>query len=68
MACGCGHEHGKVSKEEFDKAVAKFMSTLPANIDIDKEYEKIQNRTSNLSAMQRKTLVAIVEYKKEHFC
>lgn len=67
MACGCGHEHGKVSKEEFENAVNRFLSNLPPNIDIDVEYEKIMNKESSLSSTQRKTLIAIVEYKKEHF-
>lgn len=69
MACGCGceHEHNKISKEEFENAVNRFLSNLPPNIDIDVEYEKIMNKKSSLSAMQRKTLMAIVEYKKEHF-
>ena len=67
MSCKCGHEHGSVSKEQFEKVVANFLKTLPSNIDIDEEYIKIQNKESNLSKMQRDTVEAIVEYKKEHF-
>lgn len=67
MSCKCGHEHGNVSKEQFEKVVANFLKTLPSNIDIDEEYIKIQNKESNLSRMQRDTVEAIVEYKKEHF-
>lgn len=68
MACGCGHEHHHhFSKEDFDKAVNKFMDGLGAEIDLDAEYEKIKNKESKLSRSQRDTVVALVEYKKEHF-
>lgn len=66
MACNCGHDH-HISKEDFDKAVQKFLSSLNSEIDLDAEYEKIQNKTSELSRMQRDTVIAIVEYKREHF-
>ena len=68
MACGCGHEHHHhFSKEDFEKAVNKFMDGLGEKIDLDTEYEKIKNKVSKLSRSQRDTVVALVEYKKEHF-
>lgn len=68
MACGCGHEHHHhFSKENFDKAVKKFVGGLGEEIDLDAEYEKIKNKESNLSRSQRDAVVALVEYKNEHF-
>ena len=68
MACGCGHEHHHhFSKEDFAKAVNKFMDGLGAEIDLEEEYTKIKNKESKLSRSQRDTVVARVEYKKEHF-
>ena len=66
QSCNCGHEHPHLTKEKFEEAVKRFISTLPADIDIDKEYEKIQKKESNLSRSQRDTIEAIVEFKKEH--
>lgn len=67
MACGCGHKHHHFSKEDFEKAVKKFIDGLGENIDLDAEYEKIKNKESKLSRSQRDTVVALVEYKNEHF-
>ena len=68
MACDCGHEHHHhFSKEDYDKAVKRFIDGLGKDIDLDAEYEKIMNKESNLSRSQRDTVVALVEYKKEHF-
>lgn len=67
MSCNCGHEHHHVSREEFDKAVKTFLSSLNEEIDLDKEYEKIKNKESKLSRSQRDSVVALVEYKREHF-
>ena len=67
MSCNCGHEHHHVSKEEFDKSVARFVNDIGVEIDLDAEYEKIMKKESKLSRMQRDTVVAIVEYKREHF-
>lgn len=66
--CDCGHEHHHhFSKENFDKAVKKFMDGLGEEIDLDAEYEKIKNKESKLSRSQRDAVVALVEYKNEHF-
>lgn len=67
MSCNCGHEHHHFSQEELDKAIRKFMDGLGKEIDLDEEYEKIKNKESSLSRSQRDTVIAIVEYKKEHF-
>lgn len=67
MECNCGHDHGKITQADFNKAVKRFMSGLGENLDIDEEYVKIQNKESKLSKMQRDTIVALVEYKREHF-
>lgn len=67
MACGCGHEHHHFSQEELDKAIRNFMYGFGKEIDLDAEYEKIKNKESKLSRSQRDTVVAIVEYKNEHF-
>lgn len=61
------HEHQHISKNEFDEAVKKFLNGLDEKIDLDVEYEKIKYKTSNLSRKQRDTVVALVEYKREHF-
>lgn len=66
MHCDCGHEH-HFSKVDFEKAVKKFMDGLGDEIDLDVEYEKIKNKESKLSRSQRDTVVALVEYKKDHF-
>lgn len=66
MHCDCGHEH-HFSKEDFEKAVKKFMDGIGDEIDLEVEYEKIKNKESKLSRSQRDTVVALVEYKKDHF-
>lgn len=64
----CKHcEHSEHSEKDFNEAVKKFIKTLPYDIDIDEEYNKIQKKQSLLSRTQRDTIEAIVEYKKEHF-
>lgn len=63
--CSCGHEH-HFSKREFDEAVKHFMKGI-GDIDLDAEYEKIKNKNSSLSRKQRDTVIALVEYKREHF-
>ena len=65
--CSCGHNHDHIDREQFDEAVKKFMNSISYSIDLDEEYQKIQNKKSNLSRSQRDTIVAIVEYKREHF-
>lgn len=61
------HNHNEFTKEQFDLAVEKFLKDLPENISIEEEYQKILNKKSELSRSQRDTIIAIVEYKKEHF-
>ena len=68
MACNCGHEHHHhFSQEQLDKAVKMFYEGLGKEIDLDVEYEKIKNKESDLTRSQREAVIAIVEYKKEHF-
>lgn len=67
MSCNCGHEHHHFGKKEFDEAVKRFMASVGKKIDLEDEYEKIQNKTSSLSRNQRDVIVAFVEYKREHF-
>lgn len=67
MSCNCGHNHHHhFNQEAFEKAVKKFMDGLGDQIDLDAEYEKIKNKKSELSRSQRDTVVALVEYKRDH--
>lgn len=65
--CQCGHHHETISKEQFDEAVSKFVSTLPEDINIEEEHEKIMQKKSKLSRSQRDAIESIVYYKKEYF-
>ena len=45
MHCDCGHEHHHhFSKEDYDKAVKRFIDGLGKDLDLDAEYEKIKNK------------------------
>jgi hypothetical protein len=56
----------KITKEQFDEALRVTIESLEnENINIEEEYEKIQNKKSNLSRSKRDVICAIINLRNE---
>jgi hypothetical protein len=55
-----------ITKEQFDEALRVTIESLEnENINIEEEYEKIQNKKSNLSRSKRDVICTIINLRNE---
>ena len=57
-------KHPQISVEEYNNAKSKLIEDV-GKINLRDEYEKIKNKSSNLSKHQRDVVVALVELADE---